>query len=79
MMSLSVWLPGPMFLPAGGGSLSGGVGLYPRVGAVQGGLYQEDPPKGNSRRYASYLNAFLCYPKLSIVCYYFLHRSCEIV
>ena len=63
MMSLTVWLPGPMFLP-GAGFCPGG--LCPGDGvSVQGGLcpegvsVRETPYTVNNRRHASYWNSFL--------------------
>ena len=54
MMSLPVWLPGPMLL-RGEVSLSGSLG----GGSIQGGLCQGDPRTMKNGRYASYWNAFL--------------------
>ena len=43
MMSLSVWLPGPMFLPAGGISVGGGWSLS-KGGGCPGGSLSGRPP-----------------------------------
>ena len=73
MMSLPIWLPGPMFLLEGlspwshvrssGGLCLGGLclgGLCPGGLCPRGGLCRETPTRNQkSRRYASYWNAFL--------------------
>ena len=61
MMSLPVWLPGPMFLP--GGSASRGVclrGWSVSIGsAYRGRMGVAVPPHQKSRRYTSYWNILL--------------------
>ena len=54
MMSLPVWLPGPMFLP---GVCVQRVSVW--GASVQSGLCRETPQNQKSGRYASYWNAFL--------------------
>ena len=69
MMSLPVWVPGPMFLRGGVVSVQRGLRLCPGCvsvhrgslsrGSLSGGLCRETPRNQKSGRYASYGNAFL--------------------